>query len=116
MAVLFGLFLFMGFTSLQGNQFSERLALFVTDPALYPKTSYTRRVPHKWIHIFTLIQLICFIILWILKASKLGILFPLMIAALVPINVLMEKIFPPQYIKVLEAEEDTKADDKHTFD
>lgn len=116
MAVLFGLFLFMGFTSLQGNQFSERLMLFVTDPALYPETSYTRRVPHHWIHIFTLIQLVCFIVLWILKASKLGILFPLMIAALVPINMLMEKIFPPQYLHILEAEEDTKADDKHTFD
>jgi hypothetical protein len=94
MAVLFGLFLFMGFASLRGNQFAERLMLWVTDPKLYPQTHYTKHVPPREIHKFTFIQLICFIVLWVLKASALGILFPLMIAALVPINFLVNRIFP----------------------
>jgi hypothetical protein len=34
LAVLFGLFLYMGFTSLGGNQFAERLMLWVRDPDL----------------------------------------------------------------------------------
>ncbi len=105
MAVLFGLFLYMGLTSLGGNQFFDRLMLWITDPKLIPKTHYTRHVPLKSIHKFTLIQLACFVVLWVLKASKLGILFPLMIAALVPINIWIRRFFPPNHIKALQAEE-----------
>lgn len=105
MAVLFGLFLYMGLTSLAGNQFFDRLMLWVTDPKLIPKTHYTRHVPLKSIHKFTLIQLACFVALWVLKASKLGLLFPLMIAALVPINIWINRFFPPNHIKALLAEE-----------
>lgn len=115
MAVLFGLFLYMGFASLGGNQFFERIMLWVIDPKLYPKTHYTKHVPPKWIHRFTLIQLLCFVALWLLKASKLGLLFPLMIAALVPINMLIARIFPPAYMEVLTAEE-SEEEDIHTLD
>jgi hypothetical protein len=117
MAVLFGLFLYMGFTSLGGNQFAERLVLWVTDPKLYPDTHYTKNVPHRLIHKFTAIQLLCFVVLWILKASKLGILFPLMIAALVPINFYIRRFFPEQHMTALTAEESEENDeDRHIFD
>ena len=116
MPVLFGLFLYMGLASLTGNQFFERIMLWITDPKLYPKTQYTATVPHKWIHKFTLIQLVCFAILWVLKASKLGILFPLMIAALVPIGMYIKRFFPPQYMNALIAEEDEEEDDRHVLD
>ncbi len=105
MAVLFGLFLYMGLASLGGNQFFERLMLWVTDPKLIPKTHYTRHVPLKSIHKFTFIQLGCFVVLWLLKASKLGILFPLMIAALVPINMWVNRLFPEKHVRALLAEE-----------
>ena len=116
MAVLFGLFLYMGLASLAGNQFFDRLMLLVTDPKLYPKTHYTRVVPKKWIHRFTFIQLLCFVILWVLKASRLGILFPLMIAALVPINMLLNRYIPKQYMDALVAEEAHEDEEKHTLD
>jgi hypothetical protein len=116
MAVLFGLFLYMGFTSLGGNQFAERLMLWITDPALYPDTHYLKRVPRSTIHKFTLIQLTCFIILWVLKASKLGILFPLMIAALVPIQILISRLFERKHVEVLVAEEVHEESDTHLFD
>jgi hypothetical protein len=117
MPVLFGLFLYMGLASLTGNQFFERIMLWITDPKLYPKTQYTATVPHKWIHKFTLIQLVCFAILWVLKASKLGILFPLMIAALVPIGMYIKHFFPPQYMNALIAEEDEEEEeDRHVLD
>ena len=54
---------------------------------------------------FTFIQLICFIILWILKTSKIGILFPLMIAALVPIRLFVSKYFKKEHIDALIAED-----------
>jgi hypothetical protein len=116
MAVLFGLFLYMGFTSLGGNQFAERLMLWVTDPKLYPETHYTKNVPTRWIHRFTVIQLICFVVLWLLKASKFGILFPLMIAALVPINMWINRFFPEKYMDALTAEGAEGHDERHSLD
>lgn len=114
MAVLFGLFLFMGFNSLGGNQFFDRLMLWVTDPKLYPKTHYTRHVPHKWIHLFTLLQLACFVVLWLLKASDFGLLFPLMIAALVPINILLRRFFDPKHMEYLDREETEESAEMHS--
>ena len=116
MAVLFGLFLYMGLASLNGNQFFDRLMLWVTDPKLYPNTHYIRLVPPKWIHRFTTVQLASFIVLWLLKASKLGILFPLMIAALVPINMLLARYIPAPYMEALSAEEAHDDEEKHTLD
>lgn len=116
MPVLFGLFLYMGITSLSGNQFYERILLWVTDRNLFPQTHYTKRVPVKDIHRFTIIQLLCFVILWVLKASKLGILFPLMIAALVPIRIFMARYFEPGHIDALESEEAHDEGEKHILD
>lgn len=105
MAVLFGLFLYMGLTSLGGNQFFERMMLWVTDPKLYPDTHYTREVPHWEIHKFTIIQFVCFVALWLLKSSSIGILFPLLIAALVPIRMFVSRYFNPKHIEALISEE-----------
>jgi hypothetical protein len=116
MAVLFGLFLYMGFTSLGGNQFAERLMLWVTDPTLYPDMHYIKSVPRSTIHKFTLIQLACFVALWVLKASKLGILFPLMIAALVPIQMLMSRLFDRRHVETLIAEDEEDTANTHQFD
>ncbi len=105
MPVLFGLFLFMGFASLGGNQFFERIMLWVTDPKLYPSASYLKVVPSRDVHRFTFIQLLCFILLWVLKTSKIGILFPLMIAALVPIRIFISSFFKKGAIEALVAED-----------
>ena len=117
MAVLFGLFLYMGFTSLGGNQFADRLILWITDPKLYPDAHYIQKVPHRYIHKLTIIQLACFVVLWILKASRIGILFPLMIAALVPINLFLYNFFPREHLDTLTAESgDEESEDRHIFD
>jgi hypothetical protein len=117
MAVLFGLFLYMGFTSLGGNQFFERLRLWITDPKLYPDTHYTRIVPAKVIHRFTTIQFACFIALWILKSSSIGILFPLLIAALVPIRMFVSRFFKKEHIEALIADEPPSEQEKqHILD
>lgn len=116
MAVLFGLFLYMGLASLTGNQFFDRMMLLVTDPKFYPKTHYTKIVPKRWIHRFTILQLLCFVVLWMLKASRFGLLFPLMIAALVPINMLIARFIPGPYMEALVAEEAHEDEDKHILD
>jgi hypothetical protein len=61
MSVLFGIFLLMGVTSLQGNQFFERIKLLLRDPAYYPENHIVRNVPGATIHKFTMIQLVCLV-------------------------------------------------------
>jgi hypothetical protein len=104
MAVLFGLFLYMGFATLGGNSFFERVRLWVTDPKLYPKTHYARSVPHRVIHLFTLVQLGGLVALWLLKTSSLGILFPILIALLVPLRLLMNRYFAANHLEALDPE------------
>ena len=113
MAVLYGLFLFMGVVSIKGNQFFERLTLWFMDSDLYPLTHYTRRVPMKVVHQFTLLQLAGLVVLWTVKVSSLAILFPLFIAAGVPIRFLAGRLFAPEHLAALDAEEEPDEEETH---
>ena len=109
-AVLFGLFLYMGFATLGGNDFFDRVRLWVTDPALYPKTHYIRKVPMRTIHWFTALQFSGLVALWVLKTTKiqgfpLGILFPLLIALLVPFRMSLGRFFDEKELQILDSEE-----------
>ena len=112
LAVLFGLFLYMGVVSMKGNQFFERLSLWATDPALYPRSHFVRRVPRRKMHTFTLIQLVCLGVLWFVKTSAFGILFPVFIALLVPIRFLLGKFFKPEHLAALDAEENPEEEEE----
>ncbi|MEO0813049.1 MAG: hypothetical protein AAFY60_09320, partial [Myxococcota bacterium] len=105
MSVILGLFLFMGVSSLIGNQFWDRLKLWVMDPGQYPSTHYVRRVETKKIHLYTGIQLACFAALWGIRASPLALVFPMMIAALVPVRMLMRGFFNENELAMLDSEE-----------
>lgn len=106
MSVLFGLFLFMGVASMRGNQLFERMLLWVTDPDSYPPTYYLRAVPARVVHKYTAIQSACLLVLWVVKTSAVGILFPLFIGLLVPVRMLLDRLFPPEYLALLDAEEE----------
>ena len=113
MAVLYGLFLFMGVVSMAGNQFFERLSLWLRDPTLYPVTHYIRRVPRMTIHAFTLLQFCCLSVLWFVKSSHLGILFPVFIGLLVPIRIAAERFFSSEHLAALDAEEEPEEEETH---
>ena len=109
MSVLFGLFLFMGFATLGGNEFFERVRLWAMDPKLYPQSHhFMNKVPNKTIHAFTFIQLLCLVALWVLKSSKLGLLFPVLIAMLVPIRRSLPRFFSKEHLHALDAEEEAE--------
>ncbi|MEC7502259.1 MAG: PTS sugar transporter subunit IIA [Planctomycetota bacterium] len=113
LAVLYGLFLFMGVVSLVSNQFFERLSLWLIDPGLYPSTHYLRRVPIATVHKYTLLQLICLAVLWIVKTSFLGLLFPLFIAGLIPIRLLAGRFFSAEDLEALDAAEEPEEEETH---
>lgn len=116
MAVLYGVFLYMGVVSLTGNQFFERLTLWLTDPGLYPRTHYLRQAPAKTIHRFTLVQLVCLIALCgitLSSNSSLRLSFPLFIALLVPVRLLVGKVFQDEHLTALDAEETPHEEETH---
>jgi hypothetical protein len=108
MSVLFGLFLFMGFNTLAGNQLWDRFLLWFTDPRLYPRTHYVRRVDVKLIHMFTLVQVLALGALWLLKSSALGILFPVLIALLVPLRLSLRRWYSEEELAALDPEEESE--------
>ena len=105
MSVLFGLFLFMGVASMRGNQLFERMQLWFMDPKLYPPSFYLRAVPKPVVHKYTAIQAACLGILWVVKTSAIGILFPLFIGLLVPVRMLLKRFFKPAHLALLDAHE-----------
>jgi mannitol/fructose-specific phosphotransferase system IIA component (Ntr-type) len=112
-STLYGLFLFMGIVSMTGNQFFARTSLWIRDPSFYPSTHYIRRVPNKVIHIFTAFQLLCLTILWVVKVSALGILFPLFIALLVPLRALAGRFIKDEYLHALDSDEGPEEESSH---
>ncbi|KPP63765.1 hypothetical protein Z043_117950 [Scleropages formosus] len=80
MPVLYGVFLYMGASSLRGIQFFDRLKLFGMPAKHQPDFIYLRHVPLRKVHLFTIIQLSCLVLLWIIKTSKAAIVFPMMVS------------------------------------
>lgn len=112
-SVLWGYFAYMAIDSLPGNQFWERIQLLFVPPGRRFKViqgfhaSFVEAVPFKYIFIFTLFQiiyfLICFGVTWIPVA---GILFPLPFFLLISIREhLLPKVFPPEYLHQLDGAE-----------
>ncbi|XP_071942562.1 electrogenic sodium bicarbonate cotransporter 1-like [Antedon mediterranea] len=102
MPVLYGVFLYMGISSLRGVQFVERIFLVITPAKYQPDYTFLRHVKLWRVHIFTLIQAICLAMLWVIKKSKAGIIFPLMVLALVVIRKVMEYFFTEYELSYLD--------------
>jgi solute carrier family 4 (sodium borate transporter), member 11 len=54
--VLYGVFLWMSITGLEGSQFWERILLLFTEQAQYPPAHFVRRVRQRRMHLFTFYQ------------------------------------------------------------
>ncbi|XP_012509553.1 PREDICTED: electroneutral sodium bicarbonate exchanger 1 [Propithecus coquereli] len=102
MPVLYGVFLYMGVSSLQGIQFFDRLKLFGMPAKHQPDFIYLRHVPLRKVHLFTLIQLTCLLLLWVIKASPAAIVFPMMVLALVFVRKVMDLCFSKRELSWLD--------------
>lgn len=60
-------------------QFWERCKLFLMPAKHQPDHAFLRHVPLRRIHLFTLVQILCLALLWILKSSVAAIIFPVMV-------------------------------------
>ncbi|XP_074007279.1 sodium bicarbonate cotransporter 3 isoform X1 [Numenius arquata] len=102
MPVLYGVFLYMGVSSLKGIQFFDRIKLFGMPAKHQPDLIYLRYVPLWKVHIFTVVQLTCLVLLWVIKASAAAVVFPMMVLALVFVRKLMDLCFTKRELSWLD--------------
>ncbi|XP_041470474.1 sodium bicarbonate cotransporter 3-like isoform X17 [Lytechinus variegatus] len=102
MPVLYGVFLFMGIASLKGVQFVDRLALFFMPLKYQPDYIYLRHVGIKRVYLFTFIQLMCLVVLWVIKSTDAALVFPIMVLGMVLVRKLMDKVFTQQELMMLD--------------
>ncbi|XP_069022232.1 electrogenic sodium bicarbonate cotransporter 4 [Embiotoca jacksoni] len=93
MPVLYGVFLYMGVASLSGIQFWDRIKLYMMPSKHQPDFPYLRHVPLRRVHLFTLVQILCLAVLWILKSTFLAIIFPIMILGLLLVRKMLDFVF-----------------------
>uniref|UniRef100_A0A673YTX8 Anion exchange protein n=1 Tax=Salmo trutta TaxID=8032 RepID=A0A673YTX8_SALTR len=93
-AVLFGIFLYMGVMSLNGIQFTERLMLLLMPPKYHPDHTYVRKVKTLRMHLYTVIQLVCLAALWAVMSTVASLAFPFVLILTVPVKMfLLSRIF-----------------------
>ncbi|XP_077623078.1 solute carrier family 4 member 11 isoform X3 [Crocuta crocuta] len=106
--VLYGLFLYIALTSIDGNQLFERVALLLKDQTSYPPTHYIRRVPQRKIHYFTGLQILQLLLLCAFGISTLPymkMIFPLIMIVMIPIRYnLLPRIIEAKYLDAMDAE------------
>ncbi|XP_063159984.1 sodium bicarbonate cotransporter 3 isoform X2 [Candoia aspera] len=102
MPVLYGVFLYMGVSSLKGIQFFDRIKLFGMPAKHQPDLIYLRYVPLWKVHVFTVVQLTCLVLLWAIKVSAAAVVFPMMVLALVFIRKLLDLCFTKRELSWLD--------------
>ncbi|XP_060795332.1 solute carrier family 4 member 1b (Diego blood group) [Neoarius graeffei] len=104
MAALFGIFLYMGVTSLSGIQLWDRILLLLIPKKYHPNEPYAQRVKMSRMHMFTGIQIVCLAMLWIVKSSPLSLALPFILILTIPLRVyLSRRVFTKLEMKCLDA-------------
>ncbi|CAG5127462.1 unnamed protein product, partial [Candidula unifasciata] len=122
MPVLYGVFLYMGYSALRGMQFIDRVMLIFMPVKYQPDHIYLRHVPLWRVHIFTLIQAICLIALWVVKSIKsVSIIFPLLVLFTGVVRKILECMYTQNELKYLDdllpsSKKSTKHDKKKSIE
>ena len=106
-AVLTGLFLFLGVSSITTTDLFDRFKLFFIDKRDKPSGfSWSKDIETGRVKLFTTIQLALLASMWWIKGTKLGVFFPVLIGALAPVRIALEKlnIFTKKELDLLDGE------------
>jgi hypothetical protein len=108
MPVLYGVFLFMGLSSLPNMQFWNRFLLFFQQPSKYPENVYTRNVEKKRIHMYTLLQIFFFgLVFTVQNFPAIAVVFPLMTLLCIPARLyFLPRIFKGWELLMLDGEDE----------
>ncbi|XP_053555981.1 band 3 anion transport protein isoform X2 [Bombina bombina] len=104
LAVLFGIFLYMGVTSLNGIQMFDRILLLLKPPKYHPNEPFVTRVKTWRMHVFTLVQILCLVLLWVVKSTPASLALPFILILTVPLRMfLMPCFFSNLELKCLDS-------------
>lgn len=105
--VLYGVFLFMGLSSLPNIQFWQRLLLFLQQPARWPAKPYTEFMRKVRIHKYTIFQIFFFACVFVVQNVKvIAIAFPLMTFLCIPARLFfLPKFFEGWELVLLDGED-----------
>ncbi|XP_037549829.1 anion exchange protein 2b [Nematolebias whitei] len=117
LAVLFGIFLYMGVMSLSGIQLTERMMLLLMPPKYHPDHTYVRKVRTWRMHLFTCIQVGCLAVLWAVMSTQASLAFPFVLILTVPVKMfVLNRIFNPREMACLDADDEPKFDERECHD
>uniref|UniRef100_A0A8C5I683 Bicarbonate transporter-like transmembrane domain-containing protein n=1 Tax=Gouania willdenowi TaxID=441366 RepID=A0A8C5I683_GOUWI len=106
--VLYGLFLYIALTSIDGNQMCDRMALLLKEQTSYPPTHYIRKVPQRKVHYFTFLQMMQLLVLCtfgMYPIPYMKMIFPLVMILLIPIrNNVLPHIIEAKYLDIMDAQ------------
>ncbi|XP_049884910.1 anion exchange protein 2 isoform X2 [Pectinophora gossypiella] len=116
MAVLFGVFLYMGISALGGIQLWDRVILLFKPVKHHPQVPYVRRVPTLRMHLYTLVQLAGLGVLYAVKSSRASLALPFFLVLMVPLRLSLAYVFTPLQLRALDgAQKDIDKDDEPDF-
>ncbi|KAM4718627.1 anion exchange protein 2b isoform 2-T2 [Anableps anableps] len=118
LAVLFGIFLYMGVMSLNGIQLTERMMLLLMPPKYHPDHTYVRKVRTWRMHLFTCIQMVCLAILWSVMSTQASLAFPFVLILTVPVKMfVLRRIFNEREMTCLDGDDaEPKFDERDCHD
>ncbi|XP_062388473.1 solute carrier family 4 member 1b (Diego blood group) isoform X2 [Sardina pilchardus] len=106
MTALFGIFLYMGITSLSGIQLWDRILLLLVPKKYHPNEPYATMVKTNRMNMFTIIQLVCLAVLWIVKSSPVSLALPFILILTIPLRMFMTgRLFTELEMKCLDADD-----------
>ncbi|KAG5337665.1 B3A2 protein, partial [Acromyrmex charruanus] len=103
MSVLLGVFLYMGISSMNGVQLFDRVKLFFMPVKHHGTANYVRRVQTYKMHIFTLIQILCLTVLWIVKSTRAALALPFFLILMIPLRAQMSYFFTTAELRALDS-------------
>ncbi|XP_027860598.1 anion exchange protein 2b isoform X1 [Xiphophorus couchianus] len=118
LAVLFGIFLYMGVMSLNGIQLTERMMLLLMPSKYHPDHTYVRKVRTWRMHLFTCIQMVCLAVLWAVMSTQASLAFPFVLLLTVPVKMfVLRRIFNEREIACLDGDDaEPKFDERDCYD
>uniref|UniRef100_A0AAY5ETM5 Anion exchange protein n=1 Tax=Electrophorus electricus TaxID=8005 RepID=A0AAY5ETM5_ELEEL len=106
LAALFGIFLYMGITSLSGVQLWDRTMLLIVPKKHHPAEPYATLVKTWRMHLFTIIQLFCLAVLWAVKSTLISLALPFVLILTIPLRLFMSRyLFTDVEMKCLDSDD-----------
>jgi len=94
----------MGVSTIAGNALFDRMSLWlIWDTSKYPEFPFIKGIETKRLHMYTFIQFMCLVVLYVLKSVKaIAVVFPFFLIVIAFIRMYLSKVFTKEELLVLD--------------